>query len=534
MFKFLHAESKTIIGAAAIVGVFSFASRLVGFVRDRLLAGEFGAGDTLDVYYAAFKIPDLLFSLVVVGALSASFIPFFTKHYFEPDRLSAWKFANAVLHIIGIVMLGLSTVLFLFAEPVSALIAPGFDADKQQTVAMFSRVMLLAQILLALSAVFGGILQSLRQYFLYAMAPVFYNAGIIMGALWFVDFLGPIGLAWGVVFGALLHSAVQVFGCVLAGYKYECVIAFRSRDIKQMIGMTGPRVLGIATSQLLFVLFAMMATTMSPGSVTIFQFAYNLQFFPIGIIGVSLAVAAFPLFSQTLNKNDQDGFRESFSSTIRQALFLLIPITLLFLILRAQIVRVVVGAGAFDWQATIQTADTFAFFALTLIPQSFVFILSRAFFALHDTITPLTAGLVSALVGLISGFLFRESFGVAGLGMAYSLYATVNLILLWIPLRQRVGSLDEVAIVQSLMKLTVAGLACGLLTQAMKPLVAHVFSLSTFFGVLSQGMIAGLIGLSGYLVVAWLLKSSELHAFIGAMHRRVFKIVPKESVSVQE
>ncbi len=535
MFKFLHAESKTIIGAAALVGVFSFVSRLVGFVRDRLLAGEFGAGDTLDVYYAAFKIPDLLFSLVVVGALSASFIPLFTKHYYHPDRQKAWKFANSVLHVIGIVMLGLSMILFFLAEPLSALIAPGFDSDKQQTVAMFSRVMLLAQILLALSAVFGGALQSLKQYVLYAMAPVFYNAGIVIGALWFADFMGPIGLAWGVVLGALLHTVVQLYGCIQAGYGYERIVDFHSREIKQVISMTGPRVLGIAMSQLLFIILAVIATTMPPGSVTIFQFAYNIQFFPIGIIGVSLAVAAFPLFSESLSKNDTEGFRQSFSSTIRQALFFLIPVTLLFLILRAQIVRVVVGAGAFDWQATILTADTLAFFALTLIPQSLVFILSRAFFALHDTVTPLTAGLVSALVGLVSGFLFRESFGVVGLGMAYSLYAVINLILLWVPLRQRVGSLDEEKIVQSLMKLTVAGLACGLLAQAMKPLVSNVFSLDTFFGVLSQGLIAGLIGLAGYLAVAWLLKSSELHAFVEAMHRKVLrKIIPKESVSVQE
>ncbi len=535
MFKFLHAESKTIIGAAALVGVFSFVSRLVGFIRDRLLAGEFGAGDTLDVYYAAFKIPDLLFSLIVVGALSASFIPLFSKYYFEPNRKSAWKFANAILHFIGIVMLGLSLILFVLAEPVSALIAPGFDADKQQAVALFSRVMLLAQILLAFSAVFGGVLQSLKQYFLYAMAPVFYNVGIIIGALWFVDFMGPIGLAWGVVLGALLHGAVQLYGCIQAGYGYERIVDFRSAQIKQVISMTGPRVFSIAISQLLFLILAVIATTMTPGSVTIFQFAYNIQFFPIGIIGVSLAVAAFPLFAEALNKDDKEGFRESFSSTIRQALFFLIPVTLLFLILRAQIVRVVVGAGAFDWQATILTADTLAFFALTLIPQSLVFILSRAFFALHDTVTPLTAGLVGALVGLIGGFLFRDSFGVVGLGMAYSLYAIVNMSLLWVPLRQRVGSLDEANIVQSLMKLTVAGLVCGLLTQALKPIVSGIFSLDTFFGVFSQGLVAGVIGLGGYLAVAWFFKSAELHAFVDAMNRKVFKkITPKESVSVQE
>jgi putative peptidoglycan lipid II flippase len=159
MLRFLHAESKTIIGAAAIVGFFSFVSRFVGFIRDRILAGMFGAGDTLDVYYAAFKIPDFLFSLIVIGAISSSFIPLFTKHYYGDRRQDAWDFTNTILHVLGIGMLGVSVVLFLFAHPLATLIAPGFDPGKQERVAEFMRVMLGAQVLLTVSMVLGSALQ---------------------------------------------------------------------------------------------------------------------------------------------------------------------------------------------------------------------------------------------------------------------------------------------------------------------------------------------------------------------------------------
>jgi putative peptidoglycan lipid II flippase len=523
MFRFLHAESKTIIGAAAIVGALSFVSRFVGFIRDRLLAGAFGAGDTLDVYYAAFKVPDLMFNLIVVGAISSSFIPLFSELYFGDRKEYAWKFTNTVLHILGLIMIVISVILFIFSAPISSLIAPGFDEVKREAVSQFMRVMLLAQILLSFSMVFGSVLQSFKQFFLYSLAPIFYNVGIIFGALFLTKFFGPIGLAWGVVLGAFLHVLSQWLECRRSGYRHKFVFSKNTKEMKEMIRMTSPRMIGIVVNQLLFFVLMIIATTLPTGSVTVFQFAYNIQFFPIGIIGVSFAIAAFPLFSEHIQREDIKSFRESFSSTIRQTLFLLIPFMILFLILRSQIVRVVVGAGAFDWTATILTADTLAFFALTFIPQAFVFILARAFFALHDSVTPLTAGLVGTLVGIISAYLFSPSFGVVGLGMAYSLSAIVNAVLLWVPLRQKIQSLDESVILQSLIKFSVSGLACAVVMQGLKHVLVLFLPLHTFFNVFFQGLIAGGVGLLVYFFIAWLLKAEEMRAFVGSMQRRILR-----------
>ena len=532
MLKLLHRQSTSIIGAATIVGVLSFVSRIVGLIRDRILAGQFGAGDTLDVYYAAFKVPDLLFSLLVVGALSASFIPLFLSHWTKGKQEQAWMFTNNTLHLIAFVMIVVSMVLMFASEPLAGLIAPGFADYKQVQVAQFMRVMLVAQIVLALSVVFGSVLQSLKRFVLYSLSPILYNVGIIVGALLFVPMMGPIGLAWGVVFGAVLHFFVQIVGALDVGYRWKWVFRFRDRDTRTMLKLMGPRALGLAVSQLLFVVLAIIASTMDVGSVTVFQFAYNIQFFPVGIIGVAFAIAVFPTFSEQVEQDKIRSLIDTFASTAAQMMYLLLPMMILFLVVRAQIVRVVVGAGAFDWAATILTADTLAFFALTFIPQALVFLLARAFFALHDTITPLVAGLISSIVGVLVAFLLRDSFGVIALAIAYSSAAIVQSGLLWVSLRQRVGTLKESGLVQTAMKLVVAGLVGAVTMQGLKPFVVKILSLDTFIGVFLQGFIAGGAGLIVYVIFAKLLRVREQEVVFDAIKRKMFrKVLPQEPLS---
>ncbi len=524
MLKLFQKEFKTIIGAATIVGALSFVSRLIGFVRDRVLAGQFGAGDALDIYYAAFKIPDLMFNLIVVGALSASFIPLFLEHYQHVGgKKKAWEFTNNALHLIGGAMILFSLLLMLFAEPLAGLVAPGFSEIKQVRVATFMRIMFLSQILLAVSMIYGSALQSLKKFFLYSLAPIFYNFGIIVGALWLVDWMGLIGLAWGVVLGAFLHMLVQWYGIRESGYHYTWVFNLSSHDVREMIRLMGPRTIGLAVNQLMFILLTVIASTLVAGSLTVFQFAYNIQFFPIGIIGVSFAIAIFPSLSELASKNDEQTFIDTIVTTTRQLLYLLVPMTLLFLVFRAQIVRVVVGAGEFDWPATIATADTLAFFALTFIPQSLIFVLARAFYALHDTISPLIIALVSALIGILSAFLLKDDFGVAALSIAYSIASTVNAILLWVFLRQRLGTLRESTILTLMFKLSVAGMAAGLVMQLLKPVVLSFLSLESFFGVFFQAVLAGGIGLVVYAVLAGLLHVEEQSRLIDSIKRATLR-----------
>ncbi|HAU66106.1 MAG: putative peptidoglycan lipid II flippase MurJ [Candidatus Uhrbacteria bacterium GW2011_GWF2_39_13] len=532
MFNFFERESKTIIGAAAIVGILSLTSRLVGFIRDRILAGTFGAGDTLDVYYAAFKIPDFLFNLIVVGALSASFIPIFLSHYHKPlNRHRAWDFTNNAVHLIGGTILVFSLIFIFFATPLAHVIAPGFEEFKQVKVTLFMRIMFLGQIFLAISLIYGSVLQSLKHFFVYSLAPLFYNAGILIGALWLEPLFGSVGLAWGVVLGAFLHLCTQVIGMRGTGYRYRFLFNIRSKDICEMGRLMGPRTIGLAVNQLMFMILTIIASTFVAGSLTVFQFAYNIQFFAVGIFGVSFAIAVFPTLSEFIEKKELSKFIETVSNTTSQLCYLLIPMTLLFLIFRAQIVRVVVGAGAFDWSATILTADTLAFFALTFIPQSLVYLLARAFYALHDTITPLTIAFVSAFVGILSAFLFRQSFGVISLAIAYSISSIINALLLWISLRQRVGTLQESIIFSSLLKMVTCGLFAAVVMQFLKPIVVSFIPLETFIGVFLQAFIAGGAGLLVYVILGMFLGVQEQKRLIDALKRHALRHVKLAEVA---
>lgn len=532
MFSVLRSESKSILGAATIVGVFSCVSRLMGFVRDRILAGQFGAGDTLDSYYAAFKIPDLLFQLLVIGAISASFIPIFLSYgNDDTGKDKAWKFTSNTLNLIVIGMLILTIVMSLFAAPLAHIVAPGFPQYKQDLVVDLMRVMFFSQMLLAVSIIFGSVLQGLKRFLIYSFAPISYNIGIIIGAVWFTDVLGTMGLAWGVVLGAFLHLLTQMFGMKGTGFHYSFLIRLFNKDAKKMFALMGPRVIGLAVNQTLFLMLSVIASTLAVGSVTIFQFAYNLQFFPVGIIGVSFAIAVFPSLSEHNHPSDRDTFVSVILSTVRQIVYLLVPLSLVFLIMRAQIVRLVVGAGSFDWDSTIMTADTLAFFALTFIPQSMVYVLSRAFFALHDTITPLVSGLLAAFVGILVAFLLGDSFGVVSLGIAFSSASVVQFVILWIVLRQRFGTLRESSLLPAFYKIAFAGLVSGCVMQFIKPLAVSILSLETFFGVLLQAFFAGCGGVVVYILVCQFLHLEEQKEYVSVLKRNILrKVQPTETV----
>ena len=529
--RLFHAESSSIASAATVISVFSMLSRVVGFIRDRILSGAFGAGDTLDVYFAAFRIPDFLFNLLVVGALSASFIPFFTKFLAKSDMKGAWRHTNNILSLTTGTFFVLSVLACLFASQLAHFVAPGFDADKQAQVAMLSRIMFGAQVLLAFSVVYGSVLQATKRFVLYSLAPIFYNVGIIAGAWFFVPVMGIQGLAWGVVLGALLHLVLQYVGVQALGYRYEPILDVRDPDARATFFQTIPRMIGLAVNQLNVIAMTNIASLLAAGSVTLLQFAYNLNFFVLGAVAVPYSIAMYPALCESYAKKDKRAFVEAFSSTVRQLLFFVIPATIVMILLRAQIVRVVLGARKFDWAATTMTADALGLFAISLVAQSLVYVLVRAYFARNDTKTPLVVGVASVLVNVGAAHWLSNLYGVAGLGVAYSLAAIVQVALLWIPLHLSVGSLDEKKIIRALGLFSFAALGCALATQGMKILVVKFITLDTFVGVFLQGLAAGTVGLMVYVAIAYALGSEEVRDFVQGLRLRLLRTAkPAEAI----
>ncbi len=534
--RFLNGESKTIASAAMVLAVASLASRLAGLFRDRILASSFGAGAELDVYYAAFRLPDFVYNLLVLGALSAGFIPLFTRILSKPGESQsgreeeAWRFTNSVLNILIVFLVIIIVLAEIFAPRLVKMITPGFSPDQLQMTTRLTRIMFLSPLFLGISAVWGGVLQSFKRFVVFSLGPIFYNLGIILGAIFLTRFWGLLGLAGGVVLGAFLHAAVQIPAVRSLGYAYQWFLAPHDRLVREMIQLMVPRTLGLAVIQFNLLVMTVMASTLREGSIAIFNLASNFQSFAVGVIGLSYTLAVFPSLAEAAANDDRPSLINHFSLTARQILFFIAPASVLFLFLRAQIVRVVLGAGEFDWRATILTADTLAFFTLSLAAQALIPLLTRVFYAFRDASTPFLIGLVAVVMNIGFALWLKESLGVRGLALAFSVASWVNLILLWVALRLKLGALDEWRILRSVYKLAVAMMAMAVMIQVLKVPLDWWLNTRTLLGIFLQGLIAGLVGLAIYLIVGFFMKSEEITLFVSSLRKKFFrKYMPTEA-----
>lgn len=497
-----------------MIGCFSLLSKVLGLLRDKILAHIFGAGDVLDVYYAAFRLPDLVFNLLILGALSAGFIPIYLevrqKSKEDSEALSA-----SIFNIIFIALSIFTLAIIIFAPSFMKAVAPGFGVEKRAIAATLTRIMAFSSLFLGLSAVFGGILQGRRRFLAYAVAPLFYNLGIIFGAVLIVRFFGVYGLGAGVVLGAFLHFISQMIASRGIGFNFNFKQII-SPQIKvnaiKIFKLMVPRIIGTAVSQFNIFVVTIFASGIAAGSIAVYSFASNLAALPVDLFGLSYAIAVFPSLGEDAAKGDIKKIISNVSAAIGRMLFFIIPSTILFLLLRAQIVRVVLGSGRFDWPATIRTANALAFFALSMFAAALLPLLVRVFFALKDTKTPLFAAIAAALTNIFFCAALREPFGVAGLAAAFSLSAVLNLIILYVLLKIRLGSLGEWTILPSIFKISLSALPMALTIQILKYPLARILDLQTFWGIFLQGAIAGLFGLAVYIGLNLLLKTKEIEA----------------------
>jgi len=526
--KLFNSQSKTIAAAAVILGVASLVSRLIGLFRDRILAGQFGAGDELDIYYAAFRMPDLVYSLLVLGAISAGFIPVFIK-YLQKDKNRAWYLANSVLNLMALSSVAICAFLIIFAPWLIKLVAPGFSSEKLSLTVQLTRIMFLSPFFLGLSAIFGGILQSFRRFLIYALGPIMYNLGIIFGALVLVQYFGLLGLAYGVVLGAFLHMLIQIPSAYFCGFRWRPVFDFKFEGVQRIFKLMLPRVLSLGLSQINFWVMTVLASFLAVGSVAVYNLAHNIWSFPLGVFGISFVLAAFPKLSATAQKKDITGFVKTFSLTLRQILFFTLPSAALFIILRAQIVRVILGTGRFDWQDTVLTFQTLAYFSLSLFAGALILLFLRGFFAWEDTRTPFLLGLLATVVYLSSAWFLARFLGVPGLALGFSLGSFVYLILLFIALRRKVGNLtpkfgseipknlDEKNIFVSGIKMIVASFLAALTAYLALQFLAPLVDTATGLGLLIQGGLAGIAGLLIYFLLAWLFRLDEFKLFLSSL-----------------
>lgn len=522
--KIFTSESKTVMGAAIVIGFATLASRIIGILRDRVFAHYFGVGPIMDAYYASFKIPDLVYNLLIAGALSSAFIPTFTKLFYHSDgKAPAWRLANNVVTIIAVTLFGVAGLGMVFAPFITRLLFPGFPAATATLATTFTRVMFISPFLLGISMVFGGILQSLKQFFMYSLAPVFYNLGIIIGALALVPLLGPVGIAWGVVLGAFLHLFIQTIGAYSNGFRWRFTFDWTDPETRLVGKLMLPRTVGLAVTQINNIIVTMLASLLAAGSVAVYNFADNLQGAPTGLIAIPFALAVFPVLSALSEPEHTGEFIRRVSETARQVVFLIVPVMVILMLLRAQIVRVILGSGAFGWNATIATANTLAFFAFGLIGQALIPLFARAFFARSNTKTPFIIGIVSEVITIVASLILMRPLGVAGLALGSALGDLANAGLLIWYLRKEVGHLEGHANVLFTYKIATAAIVMGIVIQALKIPLDIVFDLNHFWGILAQGFIAGIVGLLTYGALCLLMRVSEMSDFVQSFRKRWLK-----------
>lgn len=545
MFKrFLNSKSKTIFSAAFILAAAALASRVLGLFRDRLLAGRFGAGDELDIYYAAFRLPDLVFSILIMGAISSAFIPIFAQ-YFHKNKKEAWQLVNGVLNLAFLSLIVVAGILAIFAPQIISLIAPGFSGAKREMTILLTRIMFLSPIILGISSILSGVLQYFQRFLVYSLAPIMYNVGIILGILIFVPMWGLVGLAWGVVLGVFLHMLIQLPSAIYSGFSWRPVLDIYHKGVRKIIKLMIPRTIGLAGFQINFLVITAIASTLASGSIAVFNLSNNLQYVPIGIFGIAFATAVFPNLAKAFTWKRKKSFSKDFSSIFSQILFLIVPLSALFFILRAQIVRVILGTGEFGWIDTRLTAAALGIFSLSIFAQGLIPLISRAFYAFQNTRTPVLISLTSIVLNVCFSFFFvwilsnpniissllsgilklkgLKEFAILGLPLAFSLANIINFVVLLKLFAKKINWWHPQRILNSFSKVVLATLLMGLVAYSLLYILDLFLDTHTFIGIFLQGILAAIAGIVVYCLVMILLKSPEIFKLKQILFKSVFK-----------
>jgi putative peptidoglycan lipid II flippase len=506
-----------ILSAATVLMLAIFASRILGLVRDRLLAGAFfipGRQWQLDVYFAAFRLPDMLFQLLVLGALSAAFIPVFSKLVVDNER-AAWRVASVVMNIGSLLFFILSLFLFIWAPAFSRLIAPNFTDYELSLMVNLTRLMLISQLFFIVSNVLTGILQSYQRFLLPALAPVVYNLGIIAGVIFLSPYLGIYGATIGVIIGAFLHFFIQLPLVLHLGMKYYPTLDLSNPYVRKIGKLMLPRTLALAVSQIELTVAVLIATSLSAGSLSIFYFAQHLNDVPVGLFGLTIGQAALPILSLEAVK-DKENFSRVLIACLRQILFLALPASVLLLVLRIPLVRLAFGARTFPWEATILTGKVVALFSISIFAQASIQILVRAFYALSNTKTPFIIALLAVLVNVCFSFFLTFTLGlkVLGLALATTIASLFHTTVLTFLLQKNHPFLTKSNFLIPVGKIVLITSVTGFfLWWPMRILDKFILDTTRTIHLIILIFVVSLFGLSIYVVGSWLLKIEELAKF---------------------
>jgi len=528
--------------AAFWLATFSVFSQILAFLRDRVLAYHFGAGHELDLYYASFEVPDLIFATAASLVSASILVPFFTK-WGNQSESDLKKYVNSVFTSFFLFISICSVLAWIFMPTLVPIFFKSLGAEAIARVVTFSRILLLSPFFLGLSNFFGSIVQYEKRFLLYSISPLLYNCGIIFGALFGASTFGVGAVIVGVSIGAFMHMLIQVVWVYRSGNGPKFIRNLDFKEIKNTFILSVPRTISLSASSLVGLFFVAIASKLPTGSIAVYSFSFNLQSVPLVIIGASYSLAAFPTLAGHYIKKEISALGECLSSGMRHIIFWSLPVAALFIVLRAHIVRVILGSGAFDWSDTKMTAAALALFVISVVFQSIQLFLTRAHYAFGKTRIPLLINLGNAFLTVTAALLFAKYFSPEGtffsfianilkveglnrvsvlsLPIAFSIGSLISAVLLWFflekEIRQYVTSSLLISIRDSLMTAFVVGIATAIALH----LFDGIFNLDYAWGVFMHAFVSGVLGIGSGILLLRLLKNREFKEIISKfIHRR--------------
>lgn len=507
--KFFHSQNTVRVASILLIVTLSL-SNVLGLIRDHFLAQFIDTAD-LDIYFAAFRIPDLVFNFLILGAVFSALVPVFSEFVANKEYDRGFYVVNSILNM-AVVAMGISAVLVYLTMPfLGKLVVPEFSDEKIAATVRLSRLLMLTPIFFSISYVLSGVLNTFNRFVAYSLAPLAYNLSIIIGILTLGrTSLGVEGVVYFVIIGSVLHLLIQLPTAIKLGYRYRYVFDYKNIAVRRILKLMLPRTVALGVNQILLLIYTSIASALAAGSIAAFNFANNIQTVPTVIFGSSIATAIFPTLTLAASNNEDNKFCVYINKTIRTIAYILIPISVAIFLLRAQIIRMILGSGSFAWSDTEMTARVLGYFALSLLPQGLIPLFTRAFFAVKNTKTPMYIAIIAAVFGIIFAYLLVPNYGVAALAISFGISSYLNAIILYFELNRIPCYKPDRSVLVSLIKVVIISFIMALSMQYLKHFYSRYVNMDTFVGVFTQSFLVVATSLIVYLILSKIIGLKEL------------------------
>ncbi len=504
----------TILSAAGVLMIMAIGGAALGLIKLHLLTGLLNpnSADSLDAFQFAFTIPDFVFNILIIGALNAAFIPIFGQLVHKNKTKESWHVLASMINTAALFFGVISLVVFLTADYIIPLLARDFTASQLEITIRLTKLLMISPILLGVSAFITGAIQVHHRFFIPALAPFLYNVGAIFGIIYLYPQFGVDGLAYGILIGSVMHLLLQIPMIYHLGYRHSLRLGWATNPVQRIAKLTLPRSLGVGVDRVEVVVITMLLATISSGGLFLFTKIQTLIAFPISFFGVSIAQAALPTLTKEAAEN-VDEFRTTLFTTFHQILYLVVPVTVLMIILKLPIIRMVGNLD--DWTLTLEAAQVLLWLAPAIIAQSAIHLWARASYALEDSVLPLLAGSVGVVLTVLLSIVTLDLLGMKGiaLGMVIGSFVTVALLIYFV--HRRIGGFTWSSFYMPILRIGVCGAIMAVAVYwPVKPMESALFDTSKTADLILLSVVVSGFGLSLYLFISWILGSKEIVMFL--------------------